>query len=66
MVGKIRLLRNEHCCYTGHGLTMPKLAAILNKKEYRVRRVINGSGEPYQTLKDNWTISRNSWPLSTK
>ena len=43
MTGEIQSLMKEQHLYAEHGLTITQLAARLNEKEYRVRKVINGS-----------------------
>ena len=43
MIAEINALMDEQHLYTEHGLTISTLADRLKEKEYRVRRVINGS-----------------------
>lgn len=43
MIAEINALMDEQHLYTEHGLTIAALAERLKEKEYKVRRVINGS-----------------------
>ena len=43
MVAEIRELMEEQHLYTQHGLTINELAQRLKEREYRVRKVINGT-----------------------
>ena len=43
MVGEINALMIEQQIYTQHGMTITNLADALREKEYRVRKVINGT-----------------------